>query len=124
MADFISPIQYLQEDSRDRTSIRSLEYDANADTMLPSFAAGLEEFVPIPDFVPTTSTSLYSQLSHNMEKIAEEEDIIFLHDTTEFTSLVPDVADNIPEDVEESGAKPTKKKHLFPKLCSHISKLK
>uniref|UniRef100_A0A6G7KUI7 PE120R n=1 Tax=African swine fever virus TaxID=10497 RepID=A0A6G7KUI7_ASF len=121
MADFISPIQYLQEDSRDRTSIRSLQYDANSDTIIPSFAAGLEDFVPIPS-PTTTSTSLYSQLSHNMEKIAEEEDIIFLHDTTEFTSLVPEETDNIPEDVEENGAKPTKKKHLFPKLCSHISK--
>ncbi|WEG42329.1 BA71V-E120R (p14.5) [African swine fever virus] len=122
MADFNSPIQYLKEDSRDRTSIGSLEYDENSDTMIPSFAAGLEDFEPIPDHDPTRSTSLYSQLTHNMEKIAEEDDINFLHDTREFTSLVPDETDNKPEDDEESGAKPKKKKHLFPKLSSHKSK--
>nr|P0C9Y6.1 RecName: Full=Structural protein p14.5 [African swine fever virus tick/South Africa/Pretoriuskop Pr4/1996] len=121
MADFNSPIQYLKEDSRDRTSIGSLEYDENSDTIIPSFAAGLEDFEPIPS-PTTTSTSLYSQLTHNMEKIAEEEDINFLHDTREFTSLVPEETDNKPEDDEESGAKPKKKKHLFPKLSSHKSK--
>lgn len=121
MADLNSPIQYLKDDFKDQTSIGSLEYDENSDTMIPSFAAGLENYEPIPS--PTTSSSLYSHLTHNMEKIAEEDDINFLHDTREFTSLVPDEADNKPEDDEESGgAKPKKKKHLFPKLSSHKSK--